>query len=124
MAAEATTSSSSSTHHPPHATAAVPAPATRHEIQAAIAKATELRALHAALLQGQGAAAANAGSAYSRSPAASLIRLPPGASPALSKAAAAAVAEDYPVFTPVSNLSLSLYIYIFSFRFFFSNRGA
>lgn len=100
MAAEATTSSSSSTHHPPHATAAVPAPATRHEIQAAIAKATELRALHAALLQGQGAAAANAGSAYSRSPAASLIRLPPGASPALSKAAAAAVAEDYPVFTP------------------------
>lgn len=96
MAADATTSSSS--HQP------LPIPATRQGIQAAIAKATELRALHAALLQG-GAPSANASgyAAYasaSRSPA--VIRLPPGASPALPRAAAvaAAVAEDYPVFTP------------------------
>ncbi|KAF0898002.1 hypothetical protein E2562_001687 [Oryza meyeriana var. granulata] len=103
MAGEATTSTTttttSSSAHPPPPAAALPA--TRQDIQAAIAKATELRALHAALLQG---GASNAGGyvAYggaggaSRSPSA-LIRLPPGSSPALSKAA---VAEDYPVFTP------------------------
>lgn len=98
-------------------------PATRHEIQAAIAKATELRALHAALLQGQGAAAPMPGARTAAAP------------PRRSSASAWRVARalqgrrrrrrrDYPVFTPVSNLSLSLYIYIFSFRFFFSNRGA
>ncbi|KAF0900836.1 hypothetical protein E2562_035472 [Oryza meyeriana var. granulata] len=104
MAGEATTSTTSSSAHPPPPAAALPD--TRQDIQAAIAKATELRALHAALLQG---GASNAGGyvAYggaggaSCSPSA-LIRLPPGPSPALSKAA---VAEDYPVFTPVSNLS-------------------
>ncbi|KAL6661684.1 hypothetical protein ACP70R_001068 [Stipagrostis hirtigluma subsp. patula] len=87
MAADATSTSSSSCLPPA-------LPASRQEIQAA-----ELRALHAALLQG----GANAGAAYasaSRSPA--VIRLPPTASPALTKAglAAAAVAEDYPVFAP------------------------
>ncbi|XP_044959430.1 IRK-interacting protein-like isoform X3 [Hordeum vulgare subsp. vulgare] len=92
MAAEAAEAPSSSSH-PPTAF-----PATRQEIQAAIAKATELRALHAALLQGgaNAAAYAAAGSAAGRSPA--VIRVPPAASPAFPRAAA--VAEDYPVFTP------------------------
>ncbi|KAG8087970.1 hypothetical protein GUJ93_ZPchr0010g8598 [Zizania palustris] len=96
MAGEAATSTSSCSHPPA-------LPATRQEVQAAIAKASELRALHAALVQGgapSGVANTGAYAAYasaSRSPAA-IIRLPPGASPALSKAAA--VAEDYPVFTP------------------------
>ncbi|XP_047069548.1 IRK-interacting protein-like [Lolium rigidum] len=96
-----TASASSSSSHPPAF------PATRQEIQAAIAKATELRALHAALLQGAGPPpGANAGGAYasyagagaggSWSPA--VIRVPPAASPALPRVAA--VAEDYPVFTP------------------------
>jgi hypothetical protein len=103
-----TASASSSSSHPPAAPAF---PATRQEIQAAIAKATELRALHAALLQGAGPPpGANAGGAYaayagagaggSWSPA--VIRVPPAASPALPRVAA--VAEDYPVFTPVSRL--------------------
>ncbi|GJN15784.1 hypothetical protein PR202_gb02724 [Eleusine coracana subsp. coracana] len=92
MAAEAT-STSSSTYLPPAL------PTSREDIQAAVAKAAELRALHAALLQG----GANAGASYasaSRSPA--VIRLPPAASPALSRAAVAApaAAEDYPVFAP------------------------
>jgi hypothetical protein len=95
-----TASASSSSSHPPAAF-----PATREEIQAAIAKATELRALHAALLQGGAnagayAAYAGAGAAGSWSPA--VIRVPPAASPALPRVAA--VAEDYPVFTPVSKL--------------------
>ncbi|XP_037468297.1 IRK-interacting protein-like [Triticum dicoccoides] len=96
MAAEAASAPSSSSH-PPAAF-----PATRQEIQAAIAKATELRALHAALLQGGGANAAacaayaGAGAGAGRSPA--VIRVPPAASPAFPRAAA--VAEDYPVFTP------------------------
>ncbi|KAF0935184.1 hypothetical protein E2562_031039 [Oryza meyeriana var. granulata] len=99
MVGEATTSTTSSSAHPPPPAAALPA--TLQDIQAAIAKATELRALHAALLQG-GASNADGYVAYggaggaSRSPSA-LIRLPPGPSPALSKAA---VAEDYPIFTP------------------------
>uniref|UniRef100_A0A0E0ETI0 GIL1/IRKI C-terminal domain-containing protein n=1 Tax=Oryza meridionalis TaxID=40149 RepID=A0A0E0ETI0_9ORYZ len=80
------------------ATSTPPVQATRQDVQAAIAKAVELRALHAALLQRGGGASA------SRSPA--IIRLPPAASPALSRTAAAAAAavatvdEDYPVFTP------------------------
>lgn len=62
----------------------------RQELQAAIAKAVELRALHAALLQGSSAS----------SP---IIRLPqPGASPSLSRVPNQFTAEDYPVFTPVS----------------------
>ncbi|KAK1606318.1 hypothetical protein QYE76_012947 [Lolium multiflorum] len=102
MAAESVSASSSSSHPP----AAPPFPATRQEIQAAIAKATELRALHAALLQGAApppganagtyAAYAGAGAGGSWSPA--VIRVPPAASPALPRVAA--VAEDYPVFTP------------------------
>ncbi|KAL5201850.1 hypothetical protein ABZP36_036204 [Zizania latifolia] len=79
-----------------------PFPTTRQDVQAAIAKAVELRALHAALLQrgapnGGGGAYASA----SRSPA--IIHLPPAASPALSRTALAAATadEDYPVFTPV-----------------------
>lgn len=57
---------------------------SRQEIQAAIAKAVELRALHAALMQGS-------------SP--SDLRFP-SASP-LSQFSA----QDYPVFTPVSSTS-------------------
>ncbi|KAL6644566.1 hypothetical protein ACP70R_016174 [Stipagrostis hirtigluma subsp. patula] len=95
MAADATSTSSSSCLPPA-------LPASRQDIQAAVAKAAELRALHAALLQG-GANAGACAAAYasaSRSPA--VIRLPPTASPALTKAglAAAAAAEDYPVFAP------------------------
>jgi hypothetical protein len=83
-----------------------PLPASRQEVQAAVAKAVELRALHAALRQ-RGAPNANAGAyaSASRSPAAT-IRLPPAASPARSRtgAASAGADQDYPVFTPVSNL--------------------
>ncbi|CAL5082081.1 unnamed protein product [Urochloa decumbens] len=64
--------------------------ASRQDVQAAIAKAAELRQLHAALLQ-RGAPNARA----TRSPA--VIRLPPVASPARSRTAD----EEYPVFTPV-----------------------
>lgn len=64
----------------------------RQDVQAAIVKAAELRALHAALLQG------GAGG----SPAA--VRLPTGASPSVSRGASQfTVPEDYPVFTPVSS---------------------
>ncbi|CAL5073650.1 unnamed protein product [Urochloa decumbens] len=65
--------------------------ASRQDVQAAIAKAVELRQLHAALLQ-RGAPNARAGA--TRSPA--VIRLPPAASPARSRTAD----EEYPVFTP------------------------
>lgn len=58
---------------------------SRHEIQAAIAKAVELRALHAALLQGN-------------SPANLKF---PSASP-VSHHLSQLSAQDYPVFTPVS----------------------
>lgn len=58
---------------------------SRQEIQAAIAKAVELRALHAALVQGS-------------SPA--NLRFP-SSSPA-SHPASQFSAQDYPVFTPVS----------------------
>ncbi|KAL6203737.1 hypothetical protein ACLB2K_027436 [Fragaria x ananassa] len=57
----------------------------RVEIQAAIAKAVELRALHAALVQGS-------------SPA--NLRFPSSASPANSRHASHFSAQDYPVFTP------------------------
>ncbi|RWV83241.1 hypothetical protein GW17_00055178, partial [Ensete ventricosum] len=68
----------------------------RQDVQAAIAKAAELRALHAALLQG------GAGG----SPAA--VRLPAGASPSVSRGASQfTVPEDYPVFTPVSSCCCS-----------------
>lgn len=64
----------------------------RQDIQAAIVKAAELRALHAALLHGSTVG----------SPA--VVRLPAGASPSVSRGAnQLAVPEDYPVFTPVSS---------------------
>ncbi|GJM98425.1 hypothetical protein PR202_ga15439 [Eleusine coracana subsp. coracana] len=67
------------------------APASRQDLHAAIAKAVELRQLHAALLQ-RGTPNAHA----CASPA--VIRLPPtAASPARSRTAD----EGYPVFTPV-----------------------
>ncbi|CAN6167440.1 unnamed protein product [Urochloa humidicola] len=70
------------------------APASRQDVQSAIAKAAELRHLHAALLQ-RGAPNARAAAGATRSPA--VIRLPPVASsPARSKTAD----EEYPVFTP------------------------
>lgn len=59
---------------------------SRQDIQAAIAKAVELRALHAALMQGN-------------SPA--NLRFPSAASP-VSRHAPQLSAQDYPVFTPVS----------------------
>ncbi|KAL0435456.1 UNVERIFIED_CONTAM: IRK-interacting protein [Sesamum radiatum] len=58
---------------------------SRHDIQAAFAKAVELRALHAALV-------------HSNSPAANL-RLPSSTSP-VSRHAPHFSAQDYPVFTP------------------------
>ncbi|KAJ8639924.1 hypothetical protein MRB53_016618 [Persea americana] len=58
---------------------------SRKEIQVAIAKAVELRALHAALLQGN-------------SPA--NLRLPTCASPSVARSSNQFSAEDYPVFTP------------------------
>ncbi|KAL3519208.1 hypothetical protein ACH5RR_021797 [Cinchona calisaya] len=60
----------------------------RHEIQAAIAKAVELRALHAALMQGN-----------SSSPAAATLKFP-SASPLSQYAPPHLSAQDYPVFTP------------------------
>ncbi|XP_007014935.2 PREDICTED: IRK-interacting protein [Theobroma cacao] len=59
---------------------------SRQEIQAAIAKAVELRALHAALMQGNSPAPAN-------------LRYPSSASP-VSRPASQFSAQDYPVFTP------------------------
>ena len=59
---------------------------SRQEIQAAIAKAVELRALHAALTQGN-------------SPA--NLRYTSSASP-VSRPVSQFSAQDYPVFTPVS----------------------
>uniref|UniRef100_A0ACD5YEE8 Uncharacterized protein n=1 Tax=Avena sativa TaxID=4498 RepID=A0ACD5YEE8_AVESA len=78
-----------------------PLPATRQEVQDAVAKAVELRALHAALRQrGDPNASAAAYASAGRSPA--TIRLPPAASPARSRTGAAATPaeEEYPVFTP------------------------
>ncbi|KAF3319826.1 IRK-interacting protein [Carex littledalei] len=66
----------------------------RQELQSAIAKAIELRALHAALLQGS-------------SGSSPLIRLPQaGASPSISRVPNQFTAEDYPVFTPSYEESL------------------
>lgn len=78
-----------------------PPPATRQEVQAAVAKAVELRALHAALRQRATPNAGTAGACASASRSPATIRLPPAASPARSRTAAAD--EDYPVFTPVSD---------------------
>lgn len=58
---------------------------SRQDIQAATAKAVELRALHAALMQGKGPANLSL-------PSASLV----------SRHATHFSAQDYPVFTPVS----------------------
>ncbi|OIT08703.1 PREDICTED: IRK-interacting protein-like [Nicotiana attenuata] len=60
---------------------------SREEIQAAIAKAVELRAIHAALLQGI------------NSPASNLIKFPSSSSPA-SDFPHQFSAQDYPIFTP------------------------
>lgn len=60
----------------------------RQDIQAALAKAVELRALRAALLQGAGCS----------SP--SVLQLPAGGSQSLSRISNQFTAEDYPVFTP------------------------
>ncbi|KAM0941488.1 putative IRK-interacting protein [Dioscorea sansibarensis] len=60
---------------------------SREEVQAAVAKAMELRALHAALLHGS-----------TSSP--TVPRLLAGSSPSLASAPGHFSAEDYPVFTP------------------------
>jgi hypothetical protein len=77
----------------------------RQEIQTAIAKAVELRALHAALTQGN---------SPNPSPGPHNARFP-SPSPASHFSA-----QDYPVFTPVSYLTY-IYIYIFSFIFSIQN---
>lgn len=70
---------------------------TREEIQTAIAKAVELRALHAALTQGS-------------SPGTTNVRFP-SPSPASHYSA-----QDYPVFTPVRMCNFtSLFLFIFNF---------
>lgn len=74
---------------------------SRQDIQSAIAKVVELRALHAALMQGN-------------SPA--NLRYP-SASP-LSRPVSQFSAQDYPVFTPVSSFIYFIYIFILSPRFF------
>lgn len=61
---------------------------SRQEIQAAIAKAVELRALHSALMQGNSPAANNRFNSSSTSP--------------VSRPVSQFSAHDYPVFTPVS----------------------
>lgn len=65
---------------------------SRHEIQAAIAKAVELRALHAALMQSNNSPSSTA--PHLRFPSASPVshHVPPSHFSA----------QDYPVFTPVS----------------------
>lgn len=82
--------------------------ANRQEIQAAIAKAVELRALHAALMQGN-------------SPS-NLRRFPSSSSPATSLPAPQFSSHDYPVFTPVSTafspIYFIIYIYICIYTFF------
>ncbi|KAL5707936.1 hypothetical protein ACHQM5_018783 [Ranunculus cassubicifolius] len=60
---------------------------SRHEIQAAIAKAVELRAIHASLMQ-------------HNTPAATPRLLPCSASPSISRLSSQYSAQDYPVFTP------------------------
>ncbi|XP_039120470.1 IRK-interacting protein-like [Dioscorea cayenensis subsp. rotundata] len=60
---------------------------SREDVQAAVAKAMELRALHAALLHGS-----------TSSP--TVPRLLAGSSPSLARAPGYLSAEDYPVFTP------------------------
>lgn len=69
---------------------------SREEIQAAIAKAVELRALHAALMQSNNSPSSAAAGPHLRFPSASPVShhlLPSHFS-----------AQDYPVFTPVSIL--------------------
>lgn len=79
---------------------------SRQEIQDAIAKAVELRALHAALVQGNisGSSPAN-------------VRFPVS-SPALHSATNLS-AQDYPVFTPVSIVIL-IYLKLISSGLLFS----
>lgn len=67
---------------------------SRQEVQAAIAKAVELRAIHASLLQGIN---------NNNSPA-NFIKFPPHSSSSSSPAANLFSAQDYPIFTPVSSL--------------------
>ena len=68
---------------------------SRQEVQAAIAKAVELRAIHASLLQGI--------NNNNNSPA-NFIKFPPHSSSSSSPAANLFSAQDYPIFTPVSSL--------------------
>jgi len=64
----------------------------RQEIQTAIAKAVELRALHAALTQGN-SPSPSSGPHNARFPSPSPV----------SRSVSQFSAQDYPVFTPVSN---------------------
>ncbi|XP_015062779.1 IRK-interacting protein-like isoform X1 [Solanum pennellii] len=65
---------------------------SRQEVQAAIAKAVELRAIHASLLQG-------INNNNNNSPA-NVIKFPPHSSSSSSPAANLFSAQDYPIFTP------------------------
>ncbi|KAL3379869.1 hypothetical protein AABB24_000499 [Solanum stoloniferum] len=68
---------------------------SRQEVQAAIAKAVELRAIHASLLQGIN----NNNNNINNSPA-NFIKFPPHSSSSSSPAANLFSAQDYPIFTP------------------------
>lgn len=79
---------------------------SREEIQAAIAKAVELRALHAALMQSNNSPSSAAAGPHLRFPSASPVShhlLPSHFS-----------AQDYPVFTPVSILFNLIFLNSFS----------
>lgn len=67
---------------------------SRQEVQAAIAKAVELRAIHASLLQG-----INNNNNINNSPA-NFIKFPPHSSSSSSPAANLFSAQEYPIFTP------------------------
>lgn len=81
---------------------------SRHEIQNAIAKAVELRALHAALTQG---------SSPGPSPSPAIVRFP-SPSP-VSRSASHFSAQDYPVFTPVSNMLYHFFFIFVGYNFVF-----
>lgn len=72
---------------------------SKQEVQTAIAKAVELRAIHAALLHGN-------------SPA--NLKLPSSASPSILRTSDQFSAQDYPVFTPVS-ASAPLFFFFLGF---------
>lgn len=77
----------------------------RQEIRAAITKAVELRALHAALMQGNSP------------PAIANLRFPSlAASPIIPRPLSQLSAQDYPVFTPVSVIFFLIFFKFFELK--------